>query len=75
MENRARFDDARIDDAVADAKSVPSHSHQPRVPQKREVLGDIRFPGPERLHDLLDGKLLELEEVQNLKTLRIRQNL
>jgi len=74
VEDLAWLDDARIDDAIACIETFPADMDQTVMAKQSEVLREIRFRQLRDLQELFDRRLAALQDIQDLKTLGIRQD-
>jgi hypothetical protein len=75
MKDLARLNDARIDNAIENIESFPSGLDQAVVAQECEVLGKVGLGCLGDLEEIFDGCLPYFEDIENLQSLGIGENL
>jgi hypothetical protein len=75
MKYFAWLDDTRIDDTIRDIETSLLGLHETVVSQKSEMLREVCFRHTSDTEELLDRRFAPLQDIEDLETLRIGQNL
>ncbi len=68
VENFARFDDARVDDAVVDVETTATCMYDTVVSHEGEVLREICFGKFGDFEEIFDTSLMEFQNIENFQS-------